>query len=170
LYRLSHTRCGIRSKSSRDFTLELFHRYTSSLAARRSAILEAPSLCSPQHICSGSEFQDHGNKIYSHPALSVFVANGNTMPVDASATHTVHFAQDIAVEIAAAGQRAVGHVLEFAGGCAKPPEVDAGRRLLLSLFQSKAPGKLREDVRDAEIRVALVGDVVREIAKPSQRR
>jgi hypothetical protein len=92
------------------------------------------------------------------------------MPVHAPASHTVHFAENSAVEVAAAGQRAVGHVLEFAGGHTKPPEGDASRRLLLPLFQSKAAGKLREDVRDAEIRVALVGDVLREVAKPLQRR
>ena len=92
------------------------------------------------------------------------------MPVHAAASHTVHFAENSAVEVAAAGQRAVGHVLEFAGGHTKPPEVDASRRLLLPLFQSEEPGKLREDVRTAEICVALVGDVLREIAKPLQRK
>ena len=39
----------------------------------------------------------------------------------------------------------------------------------MPLFQSEEPGKLREDVRTAEIRVALVGNVLREAAKPLQR-
>jgi hypothetical protein len=74
------------------------------------------------------------------------------------------------VEIAFAGNRALGGVLEFAGGHAKPAEIDAGWGLLLPLFQSQEPGKLREDVRAAEICIALVGDVLREIAKPLQRK
>jgi hypothetical protein len=74
------------------------------------------------------------------------------------------------VEIAIAGERALGGVLEFAGGHARPAEIDASRGLLLPLFQSQEPGKLREDVRTAEICVALVGDVLREIAKPLQRK
>jgi hypothetical protein len=74
------------------------------------------------------------------------------------------------VEIAVAGERALGGVLEFAGGHARPTEIDASRGLLLPLFQNKEPGKLREDVRAAEICVALVGDVLRETAKPLQRK
>ena len=73
------------------------------------------------------------------------------------------------MEIAAAGQRPLGGVLELAGGHAKPAEIHTGRGLLLPLFQSEGPGKLREDVRDAEVCVALVGDILREVAKPLQR-
>jgi hypothetical protein len=39
----------------------------------------------------------------------------------------------------------------------------------LPLFQSEESGKLREDVRTAEIRVALVGNVLLKAAKPLQR-
>ena len=73
------------------------------------------------------------------------------------------------MEIAVAGDCALGGVLELAGGHARPAEIDASRGLLLPLFQSEEPGKLREDVRTAEIRVALVGNVLREAAKPLQR-
>ena len=89
---------------------------------------------------------------------------------NARASHTLRFAEDAAVEIAAAGERAFGGVLGLVGGHAGPAAIDAGRRLLLPLFASEEPGKLREDVRTAEIRVALVGDVLREVAKPLQRR
>jgi hypothetical protein len=74
------------------------------------------------------------------------------------------------VEITAAGDCALGSVLGFAGGHAKPASIDASWGMLLPLFQGEEPGKLREDVRTAEIRVALVGDVLREVARPLQRR
>jgi hypothetical protein len=90
------------------------------------------------------------------------------MPVHASAPYTLHLAQNAAVEIVVAGLRAISYVLEFAGGRAQPAEVDASRRLLLSLLQSEAPGKLRKNVRNAEICVALVGDVLREVKKSLQ--
>jgi len=35
----------------------------------------------------------------------------------------------------------------------------------LPLFPSEEPGKLRENVRTAEIRVALVGDILHEVEK-----
>jgi hypothetical protein len=54
----------------------------------------------------------------------------------------------------------------IAGGHAEPAEVDASWRVLLPLFARKDARKLRENVRDAEIRVALVGNVLREVAEP----
>jgi hypothetical protein len=54
----------------------------------------------------------------------------------------------------------------IAGGHAEPAEVDASWRVLLPLLARKDARKLRENVRDAEIRVALVGNVLREVAKP----
>jgi hypothetical protein len=71
---------------------------------------------------------------------------------------------------AIAGQRVIGDVLAFICGHAGAAEIDAGGGLLLSLFASQELGELREDVRVAKICVALVGDVLREIAKPLQRR
>jgi len=88
---------------------------------------------------------------------------------DARACATVHFAENVAVAIAPSRLRAPGGVLEFAGGHARPAEIHASGRLLLPLLQSEEPGKLREDVRAAEIRVALVGDVLLKAAKPLQR-
>ncbi len=70
----------------------------------------------------------------------------------------------------AARRRAPSRLLGFAGGHAKPAEIDASGRLLLPLPPREAPGKLRENVRAAEICVALVGNVLREIAKPLRRR
>ena len=66
------------------------------------------------------------------------------------------------------GERAIGDVLAFICGYAGAAEIHGGRRLLLPLRASQEPGKLREDVRVAKICVALVGDVLREIAKPLQ--
>ncbi len=40
----------------------------------------------------------------------------------------------------------------------------------MPLFQSEGLRKLREDVRDAEVCVALVGDILCEVAKPLQRK
>jgi len=74
------------------------------------------------------------------------------------------------VEIAAAVERPLGGVVGIAGGHARPAAIDASRWMLLPLFQSKKPGKLRKDVRTAKVRVALVGDVLRQVAKPLQRR
>jgi hypothetical protein len=91
------------------------------------------------------------------------------MPLHARAKHT-HIAEKDSMEIAAAGQCPLGRVVGSAGGHAKPAEVDAGGRLLLPLPAREKPGKLRKDVRAAEIRVALVGNVLREIAKSLQRR
>jgi hypothetical protein len=73
------------------------------------------------------------------------------------------------VEIAAARQHPPGGVLELACGHAKPAEIHTGRWLLLPLFQSEGLGKLCEDVRDAEVCVAVVGDILCEVAKPLQR-
>jgi hypothetical protein len=74
------------------------------------------------------------------------------------------------MEIAAAGWRAVSRFVGFAGGHAKPAEIHPGRRLLLPLLTREESGKLREDVRDAKIRLALVGNILREIATPLHRR
>jgi len=67
------------------------------------------------------------------------------------------------LETAAAGQRTPGDILEFAGGYTGAAEINANRWMLLPLFQGQGLGQLREDVRDAEICVALVGDVLHEI-------
>jgi len=83
---------------------------------------------------------------------------------------TVHFATQSAVALAVVGQRVIGDVLAFICGHAGTVEIDGGSGLLLPLFTGQGPGKLREDVRAAEICVALVGDVLCEIAKPLQRR
>jgi hypothetical protein len=91
------------------------------------------------------------------------------MPVHARATHT-YIAEKTPLEIAAAGWRAVSRFLGFAGGHARPAEIDPSRRLLLPLLTREESGKLRENVRAAEVRIALVGDVLREIAKPLHRR
>jgi len=89
---------------------------------------------------------------------------------NAPASHTLRFAEEAAVEIAAAGVRAIGGVLGIARGHARRATIDASRGLLLPLFPSEEPRKLRENVRTAKIRVALVGDVLRKVAKPLQRR
>ncbi len=89
---------------------------------------------------------------------------------NAPASLTLRLAEEAAVEIAAIGDCAVGSVLGLAGRHAGPAAIDASRGLLLPLLASEEPGKLREDVRAAEIRFALVGDVLREVAKPFQRR
>ncbi len=91
------------------------------------------------------------------------------MPVHARATHT-YIAEKTPMEIAAAGRRALSRLLGFAGGHAKPAEIDASRRLLLPLLTREESGKLRENVRAAEVRIALVGDVLQQVAKPLQRR
>lgn len=85
---------------------------------------------------------------------------------NAPASLTSHFAEDAALEIAAVGDCPLGSVLGPTGEHAGPAAVDASWGLLLSLFPGEEPGKLREDVRTAEVRVALVGDVLRESAKP----
>ena len=100
-------------------------------------------------------------RFFSQPATE----SGN-----ARASHTLPFAEDAPEEIAATGNCALGSVLGLAGGHARPAAIDASRGLLLPLFPSEEPGKLREDVRAAEIRVALVGDVLREVAKTLRRR
>ena len=74
------------------------------------------------------------------------------------------------MEIAVAGERSLGGVVGIAGGHARPAAINASRWMLLPLFPSEEPGKLCEDVRTAKVRVALVGDVLREVAKPLQRR
>jgi len=74
------------------------------------------------------------------------------------------------VAIAFFGERAIGDVLAFICGLAGAVEIDGGSGLLLPLFASQGPGKLREDVRTAKICVALVGDVLRKITKALQRR
>ena len=91
------------------------------------------------------------------------------MPVHARATH-IYIAEKTLMEIAAAGWRALSCFLGFAGGHARPAEIDASRRLLLPLLTREESGKLRENVRAAEVRIALVGNVLRQIAKPLQRR
>ena len=72
--------------------------------------------------------------------------------------------------IAVAGQRVIGDVLAFICGYAGPTEIHADGSLLLPLLASQGPCGLREDVRAAKICVALVGNVLREIAKALQRR
>jgi hypothetical protein len=87
------------------------------------------------------------------------------MPLHGRATYT-RIAENASVEIAAAGQRAASHFVGVAGGYAEPAEINASWRVLLPLFARKDARKLRKNVRDAEIRVALVGNVLREVAKP----
>jgi len=91
------------------------------------------------------------------------------MPLHARAKHT-HIAEKDPMEIAAARQCALSRVVGSAGGHAKPAEIDADGRLLLPLPAREKPGKLRKNVRTAEVRFALVGDVLREVAQPLQRR
>jgi hypothetical protein len=86
------------------------------------------------------------------------------------ASHTLRFAENTAVEIAAVGDCAFGCVLGVVGRHAGPTAIEASWGLLLPLFPNEELGKLREDVRTAEIRVALVGDVLRKVAKALQRR
>jgi hypothetical protein len=91
------------------------------------------------------------------------------MPVHARATHTsFYIAEKAPMEVAAAGRRALSRLVGIAGGHAKPAEADASGRLLLPLLPREEPGKLREDVRAAKIRVTLVGNVLREVTKPLQ--
>jgi hypothetical protein len=118
---------------------------------------------------SRSGFQDHGNKTPSHSALSVFLTTSKRMLVHARASH-LPIAENPIVEIAAPRRRALSRLLGFAGGHAKPAEIDASGRLLLPLLPREETGKLRQNVRAAEVRVALVGNVLREITKPLQRR
>jgi hypothetical protein len=89
---------------------------------------------------------------------------------NAPSSHTLRFTEDAVVEIATTGDCAVGSFLGPAGRHAGPAAIHASRGLLLPLFTNQEPRKLREDVRAAEIRVALVGNVLRKIAKPLQRR
>jgi hypothetical protein len=89
------------------------------------------------------------------------------MPVHARATHTC-ITEDALMEIAAAWQRTPDCFLGFAGGHAKRAEIDATRRVLLPLFAREEAGKLCEDVRASQVCVALVGNVLREIAQPLQ--
>jgi hypothetical protein len=91
------------------------------------------------------------------------------MLVNARAKHT-HIAEKALMEITAGRQRALSRVLGLVGRHAKPAEIDASGRLLLPLLPREEIGKLRENVRATEIRVALVGNVLHEIAKPLQRR
>ena len=91
------------------------------------------------------------------------------MPVHARATD-IYIAEKTLMETAASGRRALSRLLGFAGGHAKPAEIDATRRLLLPLLTREEPWELRKDVRVAEVRFALVGNVVRQVAKPLQRR
>ena len=90
------------------------------------------------------------------------------MPVHARAIHT-HIAEKTLMEIVAAREHALSRLLGFAGGHAKPAEIDASGRLLLPLLPREEIGKLRQNVRVAKIRVALVGNVLHQIAKPLQR-
>jgi hypothetical protein len=69
------------------------------------------------------------------------------------------------LEIVAAGQRAAGDVLELAGGHTDAAEIHANGGMLLPLFHGQGVRKLHQDVRAAEICVALVGDVLCEIPK-----
>jgi hypothetical protein len=56
--------------------------------------------------------------------------------------------------------------VELVSRYAGPAAIHTSRRLLLSLLPREEPGKLRENVRAAEVCVALVGNYVREIEKP----
>ena len=67
-------------------------------------------------------------------------------PQHARASQTANFAENTTVAIAIAGLRGIGDVLDFAGRHARPVEIHASRRLLLSLFAREDPGKLRENV------------------------
>lgn len=87
----------------------------------------------------------------------------------ARALHTILFAKNAALEIAATWKRAPGDVLELACGHTGATEISANRGMLLPLFQGQGPRNLRQDVRDAEICVALVGHVLHEIPNPLQR-
>ena len=88
----------------------------------------------------------------------------------ARALHYLFFAKNAALEITAIGHYAVGHVMELAGGHTHLAEIDASWRLLLPLLEGQSVRKLRQDVRNAEICVAMVGHLLREIAKPLQRK
>ena len=82
----------------------------------------------------------------------------------------MQFAENCVVEIAVFGQRLIGDVLAFVCGHTGPTEIDASGRMLLPLHTSQGTRKLREDVRAPQIRIALVGHVLREVAEPLQRR
>jgi len=88
----------------------------------------------------------------------------------ARALHHILFTEKTTLENAAIGERAAGDVMELAGGYAHMAEIDASRGLLLSLLQGQGIRKLRQDVRNAEICVALVGHLLREIPKSLQRK
>ena len=156
---------GKRSKSVPKFTLELCQpciRERGGSAERKLLnifdVKRRPEASSRTTVTKFSAMRRY--RFFSRAARE----SGN-----ARASHTLRFAEDAAVETAA-GERAFGGVLGLVGGHAGPAAIDASGRLLLPLFASEEPGKLREDVRTAEIRVALVGDVLREVAKPLQRR
>jgi hypothetical protein len=89
---------------------------------------------------------------------------------NAPSSHTLRFTEDAVVEIATTGDCAVGSFLGPAGRHAGPAAIHASRGLLLPLFTNQGPRKLREDVRTAKVRYALVGDVLHKVAKPFQRR
>jgi hypothetical protein len=99
-----------------------------------------------------------------------FFSQAATESGNAPASLTLRFAEGGALAIVGVRDCAPGSVLGPLGGHAGPTAIGASRRLLLSLFKGEEPGKLREDVRAAEIRVALVGDVLREVPNPLQRR
>lgn len=92
------------------------------------------------------------------------------MPAYGWALQTVRFTETTVLETAAPGQRAAGDVLGHAGGHAGAAEIHANGGMLLPLLQGQGIGQLYQDVRVAEICVALVGNVLREIAKSLQRR
>jgi len=87
----------------------------------------------------------------------------------AQALHTILFAKKATLEIATTWKCAPGDVLELACGHTGATEISANRGMLLPLFQGQGPRNLCQDVRDAEICVALVGHVLHEIPNPLQR-
>jgi hypothetical protein len=87
----------------------------------------------------------------------------------ARALHTILFTKKAALEIATTWKRAPSDVLGLACGHTRATEISANCGMLLPLFQGQGPRNLRQDVRDAEICVALVGYVLHEIPKPLQR-
>ena len=87
----------------------------------------------------------------------------------AQVLHTILFTKKTALEIATPWKRAPGDVLELACGHPGATEISAKRGMLLPMLQGEGLRNLRQDVRDAEICVALVGHVLHEIPKPLQR-
>jgi hypothetical protein len=158
--------CGKRSKTVPKFTLELCQpciretrRQCRKEALEHFDVKRRPEASSRTTVTKFSAIRRYR-----------FFPRATRESGHAPASQTLRFAEDAAVEIAAAGERAFGSVLGLAGGHAGPAAIDASRWLLLPLFESEEPGKMRKDVRTAEIRVALVGDVLREVAKPLQGR